>query len=620
MKAALGALRQRLEGASDADGERWSVMAFWIGLAFAFVSALPVFFVIQSVIENNERNHFVAAAEKAAYRLAHQVDLTFANLRAVKGLYKGSVHVSREEFSAFVQALQPSTAVKSLQWIPRVSAGDRAEFELTARENGFAGFDFHEYDAEGRRVPVTRRSDYFPIYYMEPHVGDEATLGLDLGADPVSLDALRRARDSGAQTVSGRVRLGRDHIDQYGFSVFEPIYAETALNLDTRIDRLEGFAHGIFRIVDLVQLAIPRDQFHVAVFDRSAASDAQQLYPPAGMPLEAVEPGRGFVHEVTLQIADRSWSVMLAPTGGGAASTLPWLAALLWLGLLMALWFLRELVSSRRHSRQLSAINYQLEALSNQRKQAIKELERSNRELDDFAYIASHDLKEPLRAVFNHATFLLEDYEERLDEDGRKRLHRLIMLSRRMQKLIGDLLYFSRLGRGDLAKEAVDLDDVIADVEASLAESLQRRNVKLVVAAPLPAVRGHRPHMTALFQNLICNAMKYNDSEEKSIEIGCMPAQQSGEVMAYDRFYVRDNGIGIDEPFKDDVFRIFKRLNSDQAYGEGTGAGLSFVKKIVESHGGTIWLTSTLGEGTTFFFTLEGASQERPEGTLLQAA
>ncbi|MEZ5931518.1 MAG: PAS domain-containing protein [Alphaproteobacteria bacterium] len=239
--------------------------------------------------------------------------------------------------------------------------------------------------------------------------------------------------------------------------------------------------------------------------------------------------------------------------------------------------------------------------------QHARELERSNRELDQFAYIASHDLKEPLRAIYNHACFLLEDYQSKLDDEGENRLNRLIMLSKRMEKLIADLLYFSRLGRGDQAMQLLDLNDVVATIGADLKETLMARNARIDVPVPLPSISGHPAHIVALFQNLISNGSKYNDAEEKVIEIGQTPSDdESGD--AFETLYVRDNGIGIDDLFKDDVFLLFKRLNGDKAYGEGTGAGLTFVKKIVENHGGRIWLDSTPGNGTTFFFTLRRAA------------
>ena len=250
--------------------------------------------------------------------------------------------------------------------------------------------------------------------------------------------------------------------------------------------------------------------------------------------------------------------------------------------------------------------NQLLATTNDQLEHANAELERSNRELDSFAYIAAHDLKEPLRAMRNHATFLQEDHREHLGDDGKKRLDRLIDLGQRMDQLISDLLYYARLGRGEQASEPVDLNDLISDIEARLVDTLEAQSAVIIRNEDLPRIIGNRAQITALFQNLIVNGVKYNDAEDKRIEIGLETRQgeDAGDVL----IYVRDNGIGIEEKFHQEVFKIFKRLKSEKAYGAGTGAGLSFVKKIVDNHGGRIWLESDVGAGTTFFFTLKRAA------------
>lgn len=237
---------------------------------------------------------------------------------------------------------------------------------------------------------------------------------------------------------------------------------------------------------------------------------------------------------------------------------------------------------------------------------ANEELTRSNRDLDDFAYIASHDLKEPLRASHNHAKFLIEDYADRLEDEGLKRLNRIIKLCQRMEQLIADLFYYSRLGRGHQTAENLDLNTVIADVGTSLAETLKQQNARISADPKLPTIVGHPAHIGALFQNLILNGVKYNDAKDKVVEVG-VDKDHAGKSADRVVIFVRDNGIGIGDAFHDQIFSIFKRLNSEKAYGEGTGAGLTFVKRIVENHEGQIWLESTPGEGTTFYVTLEKA-------------
>lgn len=229
------------------------------------------------------------------------------------------------------------------------------------------------------------------------------------------------------------------------------------------------------------------------------------------------------------------------------------------------------------------------------------ELQRSNQDLDDFAYIASHDLKEPLRGIHNFSSFLLEDYADKLDEDGRSKLETLIRLTRRMEDLIDSLLHFSRTGRAGLEMDDVDLNEVVGEVVENIGINLEESRVEVRIPRPLPTVRCDRVRVRELYHNLIVNAMKYNDKPEKWIEIGY---KQNGAGVP-PALYVSDNGIGIQEKHHDAIFRIFKRLHARDKFGGGTGAGLTIVKKIVERHDGKIWLDSAYGQGTTIFFTLE---------------
>jgi PAS domain S-box-containing protein len=229
-------------------------------------------------------------------------------------------------------------------------------------------------------------------------------------------------------------------------------------------------------------------------------------------------------------------------------------------------------------------------------------LERSNKDLDDFAYIASHDLREPLRGLANNAKFLAEDYETKLDQGGLQRLHRMGYLTRRLDQLINDLLYFSRLGRQDMAIQRTDLNAVIADIAATM--SLDEHGATIEIARPLPVIVCDKPRVTEALRNLITNALKYNTSATKRIEIGCIAEMATPQGLETQVFYVKDNGVGIEKEFHDEVFRIFKRLNEEDDTKKGTGVGLTFVRKIVERHGGRIWINSKPGAGTTFYFTL----------------
>jgi two-component system sensor kinase FixL len=248
-------------------------------------------------------------------------------------------------------------------------------------------------------------------------------------------------------------------------------------------------------------------------------------------------------------------------------------------------------------------------AMEREKQQVISELARSNRELDDFAYIASHDLKEPLRGVANNATFLKEDYEALLDERGVKRINRMVFLCQRLERLVDDLLYFSRLGRQKLAVQPADLNEVIRDVQGVLETFLHENNAEIVVENPLPTVVCDLPRITEVFRNLITNGIKYNNSPRKRIEIGAAASVDMSDGRPSFVFHVSDNGVGIPGEFHEEIFRIFKRLNEEEDHRRGTGVGLTFVQKIIERHHGRIWLKSQPGAGTTFYFTLN-APQE----------
>lgn len=229
------------------------------------------------------------------------------------------------------------------------------------------------------------------------------------------------------------------------------------------------------------------------------------------------------------------------------------------------------------------------------------ELERSNNELDAFAYIASHDLKEPLRGIHNYSNFLIEDYGETINEEGKNKLKTLIRLTQRMEDLIDSLLHFSRLGRVDLSMQETDLNDLVHRSLDLLSARIEEIHIDIQIPRPLPTIYCDRVQLGEVFNNLIANSIKYNDKAEKWIEIGYID-----EPPLPITFYVRDNGIGIRDKHFEAIFRIFKRLHGPTKYGGGTGAGLTIAKKIVERHGGKIWVDSTYGQGSTFYFTLQG--------------
>lgn len=243
-------------------------------------------------------------------------------------------------------------------------------------------------------------------------------------------------------------------------------------------------------------------------------------------------------------------------------------------------------------------------------KRYTEELEQSNRDLDDFAYIASHDLKEPLRGINNHALMLKRGYQDKLDETANHKLDRMVKLSQKLEKLISDLLYFSRIGREKESIKRIPISAIIAKQIDLYQNYISEQNAQVSVANNLPTLLCNELKMSVIFRNLILNGIKYNDNTHKVVTISFDKQFTFQGKILKNVFHIQDNGIGIDPEFHHDIFRMFKRLNSEKAYGSGTGAGLAFVKKIIEQSGGEIWVESTPDKGSTFHFYIKEVDHE----------
>lgn len=230
------------------------------------------------------------------------------------------------------------------------------------------------------------------------------------------------------------------------------------------------------------------------------------------------------------------------------------------------------------------------------RQQAVQELSRSNEELQQFAYVASHDLKSPLKTISNYLTLLESKYGPELPADAQRLVTTSTKAADRMQSLIDDLLTFSHVGT-NVAFAQVDVNQVVAEVLEEQQVEIRASGATITVS-PLPTLTAHYTDLKQVFHNLISNALKYrkpNTTPLIAIEAVDQPTQFC--------FMVRDNGIGIDPKYFDRVFQIFQRLHGRHEY-SGTGIGLATCKKVVDIYGGQIWIESAVGEGTTFYFTI----------------
>ena len=257
------------------------------------------------------------------------------------------------------------------------------------------------------------------------------------------------------------------------------------------------------------------------------------------------------------------------------------------------------------YAEQLSALNAELLA--------------SNEELDAFAFVASHDLKEPLRGIHRHASLLISDLQKQhaLDDSNATRLQSLLRLTVRMDDLLDALLHFSRVGRLELQRQPEDMNVILQESLEMVGPLTHETDCDVRVADFLPVMVSDRVRVREIFTNLISNGIKYNNKPNRWVEIGThsigngdctemkVPPLAQGQTI----FYVRDNGIGIPPRHHDQIFGMFKRLHARDAFGGGSGAGLTIVRRLVERHGGVVWFSSEVDVGSTFYFTLSSAER-----------
>ena len=621
----------------------------------ALVGVLVTWYAF-NVVSDWERQRvqqaFRAAAIDRVLMVQREIDQSLGVVQDIGSFFDASAWVGRRDFRKFVgPALKRYASIAALQWIPRVTAAERASFEEEARSS-LSRFSISERNQAGDLVSAEQRPLHFPVFYVQPYQLNKEVLGLDLASDPAILDVLQQTQDAGQMRASARLSLQREGRVEYGFAARLPVYnkidadeAETEgeeedvvpNTLEMRQLHLRGFAAGIFRIGEIVESALQNvspSGIDMVIYDVSGELKRQFLYQhfsrkrlvDAGLhkPVDRFSlENRAFTQTVTqtVSVADREWKVLCTsipghfqpdPWSGWAtlAGGLPFTALLtIYLSTLVGRAAkIKHLVTER--TTQLVAVNEVLNNEISERLNAEKELQRLNetleqrvairtaeaerhvQELEQFAYVTSHDLKAPLRGIANLATWLEEDLSDKLTDSTREQLQLLRDRVQRMNALIEGLLDYSRIGKVGHTRESVDSGELLAEVVDSLSPP---DGFIVDVAANLPTLYTDRLHLYQVFSNLLSNSIKHSPGNEGHVGV---TAQDRGEY--YD-FSVSDDGPGIAPEYHDKVFMMFQTLAAKD-YGSNTGIGLALVKKIVQEHGGSITLESEEGNGATFRF------------------
>ncbi|HHH38058.1 MAG TPA: hypothetical protein ENK50_00570, partial [Sedimenticola sp.] len=606
----------------------------------AFVGLVITFYAFREVTSWERlrvETVFQDASGNRILVVKRELDYTLGTVQDIASFFDASKATSRREFRMFVEpVIQRRGRIKALGWVPQVEAAEKNAFLARARRS-FPPFRIKQTDLRGEPVNVQRRSVYYPVLYVQPYKKNKQLLGMDMAADPVLHALLRRAADTGEMQVSKGITLLNEGIERTGFMVAVPVYRKGPESSgepqgEPAPGRLRGFAFGIFLVGDIVELALESlsaGGIDIRFYGAARGEEHALLYTHVSrmssrIPLEERQrtPDRGLEYRQSLLLGQQRWEAVCTPIRGRFEPD-PWsgwivLAGGIPFSILLSVYVATLVGRARKidrlvgeRTRQLQGAVHALNREISERRHAeekLKELnddleywvairtseaQRRAQDLEQFAYVASHDLKAPLRAISNLADWIGEDLGGKLTPESTEQLALLKDRVKRMNALIEGLLEYSRVGRTEGALSLLDTRELIEEIVDSLAPG---PGFKIEVGEGMPVFRTDRLLLGQVFSNLIGNALKHHGGEEGHIRISV--TEQPG----FFEFLVEDDGIGIAPEYHDKVFMIFQTLEA-RDYGGNTGIGLALVRKIVREQGGVITLASKPGEGARFRFT-----------------
>lgn len=529
-------------------------------------------------------------------------------LRGAAGLYAASDRVTYRDFHNYFadqEVLRRFPGVQVLgfaSYVPR--AGLASYARRVRREMAASGLPYGRFVPHPALKPGA--TEALVIDHLEPVRGNSPALGLDFLSEANRRRAALLARRSGMPAATAPIALVQSGGTSLGIDLMVPVYGGPP-SATGRPRVWAGVVYAAFRIDNLLRgvLGAEAPDVDLEVYDLGPSATV-----PTGTPLGPgatafdLRPGHARrEHDAsqtrveTLEVAGRRWAVSYARTRSalsGGERAVPWVIGIA--GLLVSLLaaaLLRTLATARQRALRLA------DAMTAELREREAELQRSHEELEHFAYLASHDLQEPLRTITSYVGLLDRRAGDQLDDRARSWLGFVSEAAGRMSHLIADLLEYSRTGRVGGEDEVVDLGDAWDLAVANLRHAIDDAGAT-VQRGPLPKVRARPREMTSMLQNLIGNGLKYRGEAAPVVRAS---AHRNGDGTW--EVAIADNGIGIDPRFHDRVFGLFQRLHTADEY-PGTGMGLAIVKKIVEANGGTVHVVSEPGSGATFVVTLQG--------------
>lgn len=539
---------------------------------------------------------FGTLALESEKNLLHRFDAYEHGLRGALAFIQGSEFVSRGEWKVYVDFMdiqQNLPGIIGIGYIKQVDPGNVESFIEATRKDGSPDFKVH---------PGGYNDKFYVITYIEPAEKNSAAIGLNIAFEEKRRNAAVLAAKTGNMAITEVIKLVQDKQGGPGFLLLLPIYkkGDPLATAEERLHALDGWVYAPIVARDFInQLTRGRPRFFNLSIYNGQSEDPENLIFSDHFPGDK---DNLFTIRRTVEVKQQAWTIVWESSEafeelftsqgpkmillGGGVFTL--LLAVLLVTLMRRAETVQRLVELKTSElRDREAI---LE-------QTVEKLTLSNAELERFAYVASHDMQEPLRMVTNFSSLLTRQHSSGLDAEAKRYMGYITTGAARLQALVSDLLEFARISKNGHKAERVDTAAILLYVLENLSARIEETQAE-ITHDDLPPVRGHAVQIICLLQNLLSNALKYYAKGVRPvIHVGCI--NEAGQL----QFYIRDNGIGIAEKHRLQVFEPLKRLHSAGEY-EGTGLGLSICRKIVTLHGGRIWVEAAPGGGSIFFFTL----------------
>lgn len=569
--------------------------AAFIVLIILLCITLLAYNILNNVVRKNAKERFDFRSKEIVGAIVDRMNIYESLLNGGAALFKASDFVSREEWKLFVETLDLDKQWPGVQAfgysVPLEPEGIRSHLQQV-RSEGFSDFNIK---------PPGNRDYYTSIIYIEPFDWrNKRAFGYDMWSNEIRREAMIRARDYGVSAASGVITLVQETEKdvQKGFLTYIPVYMKNMpINtVEERRNAFKGWVYGAFRINNLMKGILGTQDPSIAfeIYDGNEVLKDNLLFDSNNehhLEMNNFNPEFDLIKTVEFQ--GRKWTIYI----NSAKGFIPPQDKRLPLYIALALLLIDLLLFYIFYS--MNTLKMRATALANEMtaevKKKVAELERSNKDLEQFAYVASHDLQEPVRKIVSFSQLFEKRYRGIVDDNGKKYIDFIIDGALRMRVLIQDLLKYSKVGQTDWKLQEVPLEDAVVEATENLSQAVSQSNAKIICNG-LPTVSANKTYMVQLFQNLISNAIKYSN-DDPVIEV-------SGESNSSKHIIsVKDNGIGIKEEYLQSIFVIFERLHNTKDY-EGTGIGLALCKRIIDQHGGEIWAESDGKNGTIFRFTL----------------